>query len=186
MSGIAWTKDEDAVLIKYWPTPKKLVHFMGMLPGRTIDAMQDRADRLKLGKRKNVPRGGASWKLIEKQLKTGPKTALQISEKIGMKRDKVLEIIRQYKRNCRCVYIFAWTEPDRGGRSKIFALGNARDAPKPPSMTRPAINKAYIQRLKEERPDDYDRYMEVNRQRKREARKEVKADVASSWMFNPC
>jgi len=186
MSGKKWTEDEDALLRKYWQTPKKLVHLMDLFPGRTPDSMQDRALRLKLGRRKHVPRGGGSWKLIAKQLMTGPKTAVQIAEQIGMKRDKVLEILRKYKAKQRAVYVFAWTEVGRGGRSRIFALGNAMDAPRPKTMPRPQVQKNYIKRLKTERPDAYDVRMAKDKERKRREHRKPSADVASSWMFNPC
>lgn len=183
MSGMRWTEEEDELLRKWWPTNKKLAALVDIFPDRTPDSMAARAERLGLGNRKNVPRGGGSWLRIKAELEKGPKTALEISKKIHMKRDKILEILRNHRLE---TYVYDWTEPGNGGRSRIFALGHRKaDKPKPPTLSRAKINTSYRQRLKTEHPEKYDMTLARNALRKREARRETKPDLAASWLFNP-
>lgn len=177
-----WTKEEDDLLRKWWPTTRKLVHIADLFPERNPESMMERARRLGLGNRVNVPRGGGSWLVIERALKAGPMTALEIAEKTGLKPARVMEVIRIYREN---VYVFGWTDPVVGGRSRIFALGrNQKDKPRPKKMTRQEINRAYMRRTRAERPELSTKWQQAHSQRKRDA-KGAKPDPAASWMFNP-
>lgn len=166
--GKSWTPEEDAILRENWGT--ELPISMWALPGRTCHAIRNRAILLGLGGRSIrmqvlYPQVSERAEKILELLRAGPMTSVEIRNRLDM--NKFVHR-RAHDRIRDQIYIFAWKYQEKGGPQPIWAIGNAKDARRPPKVD-PLASAA--------------KYREKNRKQK--AKTKARADISASWMFNP-
>lgn len=179
-----WSEQECSLLRSIWNTDIKVESLGEYFPGRTPSAIYSQGAKiLKLGKRRVKQDFDAflSWKKLEAQLAIGPKTAKQMAKCTGLKHDKILCLLNN--RHGRLVRIDGYTIPTRGGRQMIWALGIGPDAEKPPTLTHAEVARRYRNKLKAEKPEEYEAY-----QKRRKFREKLNSgaipprrDIAASW-----
>lgn len=181
MSRKLWTEAEDALLRKNWDSV--LPCTMWGIEGRTPHAIRARAKQIGLGKKlvsyeAIYPQINERAEAILALLTTaGPLSSREIQKRLAITESQHR---RAHERIRSEIYIFAWEMGTRGGEWPIWALGDAPDAKRPPKGDAHEYQKRY--REKHKRP---------SRAKPKEEAKPVfvppgKADMASSWLFNPC
>lgn len=181
MNGKPWTEAEDAILRNNWNSV--LPCTMWGIPGRSPHAIRNRARHLGLGSK--IVDYGAMYPQINERAeailallaKEGPMPSTEIQKQLKISESQHR---RAHERIRGEIYIFAWEMGSRGGEWPIWALGDAPDAKRPPKGDAHEYQKRY--REKHKRP---------SRAKPKEDAKPVfvppgKADLASSWLFNPC
>lgn len=175
-----WTEAEDAKLRAHWGTELPIT--MWGITTRTVHAVRQRGYQLGLGERGKInyaslyPAVDQRGHAILDLLKSGPLPSNTIRERLGItewQHRRAHNLIRSE------IYIFAWEMGAKGGEWPIWALGDAPDAKRPPKGNSTEYGRRY--REKHKRP---------SRAKPKEEKPVFvaprKADLASSWMFNPC
>lgn len=181
MNGKPWTEEEDNILRNNWNSV--LPCTMWGIPGRSAHAIRNRAKHLKLGSKivdysamypQINERAEAVLDLLRRE---GPLSSIQIRERLNLPEWKHR---RAHERIRGELYIFAWENGPSGGQWPIWAIGDAPDAKRPPKGDAHEYQKRW--REKHKRPS--------HAKPKEEAQPVFvppgKADLASSWLFNPC
>lgn len=181
MNGKPWTEAEDVILRNNWNSV--LPCTMWGIDGRTPHAIRNRAKQLGLG-RKIVsyeaiyPQINARAETIRALLTTaGPLSSREIQKRLAITESQHR---RAHERIRGEIYIFAWEIGSRGGEWPIWAIGEQKDAKRPPKGDAHEYQKRY--REKHKRP---------SRAKPKEEPKPVfvapgRADIAASWLFAPC
>lgn len=181
MNGKPWTEAEDAILRNNWATEFPIG--MWTIPGRSAHAIRNRARHLNLGGKAinyatMYPQVDERGQDILDLLKTaGPLPSTEIRKRLNISESQHR---RAHTRIRSELYIFDWEMGDKGGEWPIWAIGDAPDAKRPPKGDSTEYNRRY--REKHKRP---------SRAKPKEEVKPVfvapnHADIAASWLLNPC
>jgi len=173
MSRVLWTAEEDAVLVANWGTEAPVA--MWAPEGRSVAAIHKRALKLRLGGR-NIrmqllyPHVYERAESILDLLRNGPLSTPKIRAALDLNKTTHR---RAHDKIRRQIYIFAWEETATGAPIPVWALGDAPDAKRPPKVPT-EVSQA--------------KYREKQRKRRKSPIKPAHrmADLAASWMFNPC
>lgn len=181
MSRKLWTEAEDNLLRNNWDSV--LPCTMWGIEGRTPHAIRNRAKQLGLGKKlvsyeAIYPQINERAEAILALLTTaGPLSSREIQKRLSITESQHR---RAHERVRGEIYIFAWEMGDRGGEWPIWAIGEQQDAKRPPKGDAHEYQKRY--REKHKRPS--------RAKPKEEAPAAFvppqRADIAASWLRNPC
>ena len=188
MNATHWTEDEKAIVREHWSTDGPIKLWNHLLPGKTRDAIIGIARRMGLGKRpvNRKPTYVQSWACIEHLLSDGkPRSNPEIAKRTGFNPSVVRKQLQDRIRIQ--VYVSEW----RWETNKwvaLFALGaHKQNVRKPKPKTHAENQRKSYERRKKFRPDAHEEHL--RKRRLRDAAKRPappKADIAASWLLNPC
>lgn len=130
----AWSDKELKILRREWQNGKPIKDWLHLLPKRTAQGVQKRAEELGLGRRENVSRAGRSISLalIRQLLSDGiPRSTLQMSQEIAVSRRAAAHAMREMHGKGFRVGDYG-EQPEDGVRPCLWTLGDEPDAVRPP------------------------------------------------------
>lgn len=142
MKKTDWTDDQKKLLKKIWLGKYNLKESLHLFPGRTYTALVQMATRrLQLGSRPFPNKGNESfcfvWALIEKELKRGPGTSVEIAKRIGVHKASVRKHLKPDGSSSEKFHVSGWVRrmPSGGSVVPVYSLGPGENAPKIGPMT---------------------------------------------------
>lgn len=125
------------------------------------------------------PRAQAVANMIVACIKKSPATSAHIAERTGLSVTSVQRYIRLL-REARRVYISRWDRTARKDPVAAYAAGSKADKPRPQRLSRVQIHTAYLNRMRKERPEDYE--LLLARRMARYYTKTPRPDFAAAWI----
>ncbi|CAN7302266.1 hypothetical protein LJR296_001403 [Cupriavidus necator] len=179
----AWADEEIRTLRREWKNGKPVKDWAHKIPGRSILAIKGRAAELELGPRK-IDRTGRSttWLLMQNLLADGkPRSTLQMSQEVAVSRRALDHCVRQMHR--KGLRVGDWGPQGLDGvRPRLWVLGQAPDAPRPPTPTRKERNHRRWLEIKKD-PERLGLRYAIGKNRNAErAGRLIRRDPAASWI----
>lgn len=179
-----WTEDEDKILKAEWNSGKFIRDWMYLLPNRSLEAISQRGKRT-LGARRR-PRPSEIWKDVKAVLMDGQRRSVeQLIAETGWSDRGIRDQIRNHIGEE--IYISQWLSRAETGTqpTALFSLGNKKNAKKPKPVPMKICQRNYIKRVKDNKPEVFDKKLAKDRLRKAEKRGLlIRPDPAAAWMFN--
>lgn len=185
---LRWEASHDALLRELWLTNQTVKQFASNFPGRSYASIVQRATALDLGPRSPQVRKNLCMTptddLLRAQLKRSPMDAVELAAKAGVSERAAMERIRRMHER-REVYVKSWERFSPGGcPSRIWALGDKPDAPRPVAATGAEKWQRRMTAMKKDRPAEYARVMARRRLQYRErAGRLIRRDPLTAAFF---
>lgn len=135
-----WTPEQEALLIRIWPTGESLKRYSKELGDRQYSTIVSHAHRvLKLGSRPKSARGvpGFAWEMIADELARHPGTASDLIKRTRLTMAPVYAHLRKANPGpTGLIHVVTWHRRSSGGGPvPVYALGPGKNAPKPDPYT---------------------------------------------------
>jgi hypothetical protein len=144
MKGQFWTDEEIKLLKKIWLGKHNLKRSLSLFPGRSYSSLTLKAHKLLLGPRPFPDRSNGGcyvWAMVERELKNGDGSVVDIAKRIGVTPSGVGSYLRPSLTG-DSFHISGWYRRPQGGECiPIYSYGKGEDAPKLPSLTKEEIAK---------------------------------------------
>ena len=172
-----WTPQEKGLLLRLAGAGKTTKEIAKQL-GRTPAAVALKAKRLGIPRARGM---SASTNYALALLAREPMSPAQLSVALSTSRNNVYRVVGRL-REAKLIYITGWERNHSGPPVPFYTLGSSRDALRPKPQDPSHLQRKYMHRLKQERPDEY-----ITRTKRGNARRPRKAkpDKAAAWMQHP-
>ncbi|MBU9403548.1 ArsR/SmtB family transcription factor [Burkholderia multivorans] len=180
-----WSEQEEADLRRVWTADGPIKQYLGLFNGRSMHAVLAHGADMGLGERpnRNARAGHPTESAILRVLKLGPMDSLELSAKTGISRRTVMKHLKALHAKRR-VYVSGWERFGASGYpARIYALGNRKDAQRPPARTPGQKWQDRMSHLKKHRPDEYMRVMARRRANAQRRTGTTKRDIAAQALF---
>lgn len=113
-------------------------------------------------------------------LEAGPTSGRDVHAALSMARRCTIENALRSMRDRGLIHIKRWAHGRVGPIFPMWTTGPGKDAPKPTPLSKSEVNRNWRDRIKRERPAEYQ--LMLQRYNSRHGKRKPRADIAASWI----